>query len=249
MNDANNNPRCLGFIPARSGSKRVPNKNIRMLDGHPLLAYSISSALKSGVFSRVIVSTESEEIAEIAKKYGAEVPFLRPAEYAADKSQDIEWVKHLITELKRSGEDAECFSILRPTSPLRQSETIRRAWAQFLSGEKVDSLRAVEKCSQHPMKMWRIDDNLMNPIFENPNKTETPWHCMPYQSLPEIYVQNASLEIAWCDVPLTKGNIAGDKIMSFITKESEGFDINFPEDWLVLEQIINSNLVKLPEIK
>jgi N-acylneuraminate cytidylyltransferase len=232
--------RCLGLIPARAGSKRVPKKNIKMLAGRPLIAYAISAAWQSGVFSRVIVSTDSPEIAKIALQYGAEVPFLRPAELAGDHSPDIEWVRHLLAELKKVGEEAECFSILRPVNPFRQPATIQRAWEHFLSDMKVDSIRAVEKCGQHPAKMWFVDKvkNRMEPVLKNPDKKGTPWHSKQYQSLPEIFVQNASLEIAWCDVPLKKGTIAGNKIRPFLTENYEGFDINNLEDWIVAEYLI-----------
>jgi len=232
---------CLGFIPARGGSKRIPNKNIKPLNGRPLLFYAISSAINSNVFSRVIVSTESQEIADVALRYGAEVPFLRPVEYARDLSPDIEWVKHLISTLKGKGDIAECFAILRPTSPFRRPETIQRAWAQFIFDGKADSLRAVEKCKQHPAKMWRVKGNRIVPVMARDDPSKAPWHSSPYQSLPEIYVQNASLEIAWCSVPIEKGTIAGDKIMPFFTEGYEGFDINNPEDWILAEHLIKEN--------
>src|SRR5574339_1249249 len=145
---------AVAFIPARLGSKRVPGKNIRPLAGHPMLAYTIGPALESRVFDAVIVSTDSEEIAAIARHYGAEVPFLRPAALAGDTSPDIEWVEHTLAELRTQGRTWDCFSLLRPTSPFRSADTIRRAWNRFLAQEEVDSLRAVEKCAQHPGKMW-----------------------------------------------------------------------------------------------
>jgi CMP-N,N'-diacetyllegionaminic acid synthase len=236
--------KCLGLIPARAGSKRVPNKNIKILAGHPLLTYTIRSAMLSGVFSRIIVSTESEETKKIALKYGAEVPFMRPEEFAQDNSPDIEWVKYTLTKLKEQGDDAECFSILRPTSPFRTLETYKKAWDLFLKNKECDSLRAIEKCSQHPYKMWLVKGSRMKPLFVNPNKKSIPWHSMSYQLLPEIYVQNASLEIAWQKTPLFKGTIAGDKILPFITEGYEGFDINFLEDWIMAEYLIKNKLVK-----
>jgi CMP-N,N'-diacetyllegionaminic acid synthase len=223
----------IALIPARSQSKRVKQKNIRNLGGHPLLAYTIASAIESGVFDRVIVSTESEEIASIAKQYGAEVPFLRPAEHAEDNSADIDWVFHLLNKLKKDNTLPDCFSILRPTSPFRQAGTIRRAWQEFQNANNPDSLRAVELCSQHPGKMWYVEKNEMISVMPNPNETETPWHSSPYQALPKIYVQNASLEIAKCSVPLTTKTISGRKIIPFITEKYEGFDINLPNDWLL----------------
>src|SRR5918993_1436997 len=139
-------PTVVALIPARHGSKRVPGKNVRVVNGHPAIAYTIAPALESGVFESVIVSTDSEEVAAIARHYGADVPFLRPAQFSRDTSPDIEWVEHMLTELKRRGRAWDCFSLLRPTSPFRTARTIRRAWATFAAEEGVDSLRAVEKC-------------------------------------------------------------------------------------------------------
>src|SRR5262245_1605601 len=144
----NREPRtAVALIPARSGSKRVTGKNVRLLGGHPMLAYTIAAARESGVFESVIVSTDSEDVAGIARQYGAEVPFPRPAQFASDTSPDIEWLDYTIAELGTRGRTWECFSLLRPTSPFRTAETIRRAWALFTSQEGVDSLRAVEKCA------------------------------------------------------------------------------------------------------
>src|SRR5688572_16915028 len=109
-------PSAVAFIPARQGSKRVPGKNVRVVRGHPLLAYTIAPALESGVFDDVIVSTDSEEIAAIARHYGADVPFLRPAAFAGDTSPDIEWLDYTLRELRRQGRTWDCFSLLRPTS-------------------------------------------------------------------------------------------------------------------------------------
>ena len=96
-------PSAVGFVPARQGSKRVPGKNVRALGGHPVIAYSVAQALESGVFESVIVSTDSEDIAAVARYYGAEVPFLRPPQFAGDTSPDIEWVEYTLSELRRRG--------------------------------------------------------------------------------------------------------------------------------------------------
>src|SRR4029078_8854885 len=126
-------PSAIALIPARHGSKRVPGKNTRVLNGHPTLAYTIAPAIESGVFDAVIVSTDSEETAAIARHYGAEVPFLRPAAFASDTSPDIEWVGYTLRELGRRGRQWDAFSLLRPTSPFSTAETIRRAWQSFTS--------------------------------------------------------------------------------------------------------------------
>ena len=243
----NTKPKAVAFIPARSGSKRVPNKNIRPLAGHPLLAYTISAAIDSGVFDAVICATDSLEYAEIAAHYGAEVPFLRSAAISGDKSPDIEWVVWLLRQLKSQGRDFEIFSILRPTSPFRKPDTIRRAWAAFIEDPTADSLRAIEKCKQHPGKMWVIRGKRMMPIMPF-TSNDVPWHSSQYTSLPEIYAQDASLEIAWSRIALEHNNIAGETIIPFISQGLEGFDINQPEDWILAEYYLSNGDGELPKI-
>jgi len=242
-----NKPSIIGLIPARAGSKRVQDKNIRILDGHPLIAYTIVAAIQSEVFETIVVSTDSEKYASISKKYGAEVPFLRPVEMADDHSPDIEWIEYTLMQLKEIGREYECFSILRPTSPFRQPETIRRAWQAFLAEDGVDSLRAVEKCNEHPGKMWVVRGKRIFPLLPI-GPADQPWHSTPYQALPEVYIQNASLEIAYTRVVFQDGTIAGNVIMPFFTQGFEGFDINRPNDWQLAEELIQCGQVKLPQI-
>ncbi|MGD2023661.1 MAG: acylneuraminate cytidylyltransferase family protein [Desulfobacterales bacterium] len=240
-------PTIVALIPARSGSKRVADKNIRPLGGHPVMAYTITAALESGVFTDVIVSTDSEQYAEIARYYGAEVPFLRPTELAGDVSPDIEWLEYTLKRLQEEDRQYDCFSILRPTSPFRQPETIRRAWEEFLAEDGVDSLRAIEKCQQHPGKMWVVRGKRMTPLLPM-GPAEQPWHSSQYQSLPEVYVQNASLEIAWTRVVLQDRTIAGNVLIPFFTGEYEGFDVNNPYDWSLAEHLVSKGEVTLPVV-
>ncbi len=240
-------PSIVALIPARAGSKRVPDKNIQLLDGHPLIAYTISAAKQSEVFNDVIVSTDSAYYGDIARHYGAEVPFLRPAEFAGDLSPDIEWVKDSLKRLQDQGRSYDCFSILRPTSPFRLPGSIKRAWRAFLAEDGVDSLRAVEKCKQHPGKMWVVRGNRMVPLLPL-TPPEQPWHSSQYQSLPEVYAQNASLEIAWSRVVFESRTIAGDVLMPFFTKDYEGFDVNSAYDWNLAEHLVDSGQARLPSI-
>ncbi len=212
-----------------------------------MLAYTIAAARESGVFESVIVSTDAEDIATIARQYGAEVPFLRPPEFSGDTSPDIEWLEYTIAELGQRGRSWECFSLLRPTSPFRTAETIRRAWALFRSQTGVDSLRAVEKCAQHPGKMWIVRGQRMFPLLPFGPETQ-PWHSTPYQALPPVYVQNASLEIAWTRVVRDGRSIAGDVLVPFLTDGYEGFDINDAYDWMVAERLLAEGLVQLPQL-
>lgn len=223
-------PSIVGLIPARSGSKRLPSKNIARLGEHPLIAYAISTARDSGLFGDVVVSTDSEGYADIASHYGAEVPFLRPAEFATATSPDIEWVSYTLDRLAEEGRHYDCFSILRPTNPFRTAATIRNACAQFLDDGSADSLRAVERVRQHPGKMWVVRGRRMLPLLPM-SSAERPWHSMQMATLPEVWVQNASLEIAWTRVVRESGTIAGVSVMPFFTSELEGFDINVQRDW------------------
>ncbi len=234
----------VALIPARAGSKRVPGKNIRPLQGHPLLAYTIAPAVQSGIFDAVIVSTDSEEVAAIARHYGAEVPLLRPASMAGDTSPDIEWVEYTLGALRERGRLPDAFSLLRPTSPFRTPDTIRRAWETFRSAAGADSLRAVEKCTQHPGKMWVVRGNRLLPLLPF-GPAEQPWHSSQYQSLPPVYVQNASLEIAWSRIVFEGRTIAGETVVPFFTTEAEGFDINNPFDWILAEHLLKSGDARL----
>jgi CMP-N-acetylneuraminic acid synthetase len=248
-------PSAVALIPARQGSKRVPGKNVRRLGPHPVLAYTIAPAIESGVFDSVIVSTDSEETAAIARHYGADVPFLRPARFAGDTSPDIEWVEYTLRQLAAGGRIWHSFSLLRPTSPFRTADTIRRAWARFTSQQGIDSLRAVEKCAQHPGKMWVVAGDRMSPLLDQPlvspklQRSEGgPWHSTPYQALPPVYVQNASLEIAWTRVVFEQRTIAGDVLVPFFTEGYEGFDINDQYDWIVAERILADAGAALPPV-
>jgi CMP-N,N'-diacetyllegionaminic acid synthase len=240
-------PSVVALIPARSGSKRVIDKNARVLGGHPLMAYAIAAARASGVFDAVICSTDTGRLARIAHHYGAEIPFLRPAEFATSTSPDIEWVEDMLKRLKAEGRTYDCFSILRPTSPFRTADTIKRAWAEFLAEEGVDSLRAVEKVSQHPGKMWMVQGKRMLPLLPHGPK-EQPWHSSQMAALPEVFVQNASLEIAWSRVVFDGRTIAGSSVMPFFTDEAEGFDINNQYDWDYAEAAVAQGKFTLPKV-
>jgi CMP-N,N'-diacetyllegionaminic acid synthase len=195
-----------------------------------------------------VVSTDSEAYARIAREYGAEIPFMRPAELSGDTSPDIEWVEYTLKRLADEGRRYDCFSILRPTSPFRLPETIQRAWTEFCAEEGVDSLRAVEKCGQHPGKMWVIRGRRMLPLLPF-GPAEQPWHSSQYPSLPLIHVQNASLEIAWSRVVFAGRTIAGNVLMPFLTRDEEGFDVNQPYDWALAEQMVTSGAARLPSIQ
>src|SRR5436189_3103091 len=131
-------PSAVALIPARAGSERVRDKNVRPLAGHPLLAYAIASAQQAGIFERIVCSTDSGKIGEVAQRYGADVPFLRPAELATSISPDIEWIRHALDQL---GEHYDLFAIVPATNPLRGPDVLRRALDQLLSTPEADPIR------------------------------------------------------------------------------------------------------------
>jgi CMP-N,N'-diacetyllegionaminic acid synthase len=239
-------PPAVAFVPARSGSERVPGKNVRPLAGHPLVAYAIETSLQSGVFDRVVVSTDSEEIAGVARWYGADVPFLRPAEYATSTSPDIEWLRFTLEELP---ETYELFAIVRATNPFRGPDTVRRGLEQLLATPEADSLRAVQLVKQHPGKMWVLEEGgrTMRPLLDQ-SHLEVAWHAGQYPALPEIYVQNSALEIAWTRAVSELGTREGRVVAPFFTQGYEGFNVDDEEDWERAERLFASGAAMLPAV-
>jgi CMP-N-acetylneuraminic acid synthetase len=240
-------PRAVAFVPARSGSERVPHKNIRPLAGHPLLAYAIETARQSGVFERVVVSTDSREIADVARWYGADVPFLRPADYATSTSPDIEWLAYTLAELDSH---YELFALIRATNPFRGPDVVRRGLEQLLATPEADSLRAVERVKQHPGKMWLLADDgkTMAPLLDQ-SHLDVTWHAGQYQALPTVYVQNSALEIAWTRVVTEHGTREGRVVAPFLTEGLEGFNVDDEDDWERAERLVASGEATLPRIE
>jgi CMP-N,N'-diacetyllegionaminic acid synthase len=233
---------AVAVVPARAGSQRVPGKNVAPLAGHPLIAYTIAAARESGLFDAVIVSTDSEAIADVARRYGAEVPRLRPVEMAGATSPDIEWVRHAL-----EGADWEVFSLLRPTSPFRTAATIRRAWDRFTAVPDADSLRAVRPVREHPGKMWRVTGELMEP-FVPQTPGEVPTHSRQTAALEQLYVQDSSLEIAWTRI-VADGEIAGRRVVPFFCEGVEGLSIDYPDDLERAEALAAADPALLPRVE
>jgi CMP-N,N'-diacetyllegionaminic acid synthase len=237
-------PSVIALIPARSGSERVRDKNVRPLAGHPLLAYAIATARESGMFERVICSTDSGKIAEVAQRYGAEVPFLRPTELATATSPDIEWITHAFAQLD---DHYDLFAIVRATNPFRGSDVLRRGLEQLLETPEADSIRAVEPVKQHPGKMWVLEGKTMRPLLEQ-SHLDTAWHAGQYQALPPVYVQNSALEIAWTRVVSQTGTREGRVVAPFLTSGYEGFNIDDEEDWDRARRLLDAGDVTLPDV-
>ena len=237
-------PSAVALIPARSGSERVRDKNIRPLAGHPLLAYAIATARQAGSFDRVVCSTDSGKIAEVAQRYGAEVPFLRPTELATATSPDIEWITHALAELD---EHYDLFAIVRATNPFRGPDVLRHGFEQLLATPEADSIRAVELVKQHPGKMWIVEGKTMRPLLDQAH-LDVAWHAGQFQALPPVYVQNSALEIAWTRVVSQTGTREGRVVAPYFTDGAEGFNIDDEEDWERARRLLDSGDVVLPDV-
>ena len=216
----------LAVIPARSGSKGVPHKNISIFSGKPLLAHSIEQALKSKTITRAIVSTDSEMYAQIARQYGAETPFLRPAEIAADYSTDLEVFKHALKWLKENeGYLPDICVHLRPTYPGRTIEDIDRAVELLISDPSFDSVRSVVKATETPYKTWFLhQDGSLEPVLKS-NLHEP--YSQPRQLLPPAYVQNACVDVVTTRVILERNSMTGDRIRGMVMDHSYDIDNSF----------------------
>ena len=243
----NTEKRIIGLIPARQGSERIKHKNIKNFFSHPLLAYAIQSAIKSKLFEKVVVSTDSLKYAKIAKYYGAEVLSLRPKKISSSKSPDYDWINYTIDLYKKKKINFTHFFILRPTNPFRNSNTIKAAWKKYKTYKNCDSLRAVSLVKEHPGKMWNEKRNFIFPLIKKKISNQ-PTYNSQYKSLPTILVQNASLEISKTSVLDKYKTITGKKIIPYFNNKFESYDINYPLDLEFAEFLVSRKKVKLMKI-
>lgn len=232
------------LIPARSGSLRVPGKNKANLIGHPLIAYTLVTAIKSNLYTEVIVASDDDQILRISEYYGATQLFKRSALDSGPESLDIEW----LTNVYSVGLiNTPTFAILRPTSPFRSISLMQESISLFLASP-FDSLRTVKKVNEHPGKMWLLQDhNEIKPFMENSTR-EVAAHAMQYQSLPTVYVQTSVLEVARTDViPRTKTR-EGRSIMGLVTSGIDSFSIDSMEDFQFANYLAYKSPNSLPEM-
>jgi CMP-N-acetylneuraminic acid synthetase len=228
----------LAIIPARGGSKRVPNKNIKELGGKPLIAYSIDHAKQSKYITRTIVSTDSPEILEIAKSFGAEAPFLRPEELAQDSTPDLPVFQHALLWMKENENYVPDIVVqLRPTSPLRKVEDVDRAIELLINNPEADSVRTVIEPVSSPYKMYKIDDaGFLDPLIKTEDKSEV--YNQPDQQLPKVYRHIGTADVIWSKTILENNQMSGKKILPLILDKAYS-GINTPEDWGFYEFLIN----------
>ena len=219
----------LALIPARGGSKGLPGKNIKPLGGHPLIAYSITAGLNSSMVDRVIVSTDDPEISSVARFYGADVPFLRPAEIAQDETRDLPVFQHALNWLMDTeGYQPDLVVQLRPTSPFRSLTLVDEAIKVLQDNPKASSVRGVVPSKQNPYKMWRIgEDGMMQPLLESEFSEAFN---MPRQELPPTYWQTGHIDVIRRETILG-GSMTGDKVLPCLIDPVFSIDLDNQLDW------------------
>lgn len=230
----------LALIPARGGSKGVPKKNIKSLCGHPLIAYTISAARKSKYVDAVVVTTDSEEIAETARRYGADVPFLRPAELADDASRSIDAACHAVAALKEMGRQYDVLVWLQPTSPLRRVEDIDQAIERYFSHGEL-GLVSVCSVSENPVLIRKMDTSgVLHPLLMMSSTVRRQDMPLFYHVDGAIYINKVS-EIS----PETSLN---DNPIGFLMPKDHSVDIDSIDDFINAERILaNLDMPLIPE--
>lgn len=232
----------LAIIPARSGSKGIPNKNIKSFKGKPLIYWSIKQAIESEYINKIIVSTDSKKYANIANLYGAEVPFLRPKNISNDLSTDYEFIEHCLRWLKSDTKYYPDIIVqLRPTYPTRTVTKIDETIKLFIDKyDDYDSLRTVIPLNKSPYKMYRIINNQLKPLFQvavsnNGNIIYEPYNqCR--QILPQCYLHNGYIDILKPHIVINKKTISGSKILPYVMNQKDIDDIDTIEDWRKAEK-------------
>ena len=229
----------LALIPARGGSKGIPRKNIKSFAGYPLIAWSIAAGLQANSVSRVIVSTDDEEIAAVARQFGAETPFLRPSEFSQDRTPDLPAFVHALNWLEDvEGYKPDIIVQLRPTSPLRSRDMIDSAVKILVENPDADSVRGVVPSGQNPFKMWRFQgyDRPMKPLLEVEGIAE-PFNA-PRQILPPTYWQTGHIDAIRTKTITRKKSLTGDVIYPLVIDPRYTVDIDTPADWTKYEALV-----------
>jgi len=229
----------LALIPARGGSKGIPRKNIREFAGYPLITWSIAAGLQSNSVSRVIVSTDDEEIATVAREYGADAPFLRPSEISQDRTTDLPVFEHALKWLEDiEGYKPDIVVQLRPTSPIRPSDCIDNAVKILMEHPDADCVRGVVPAGQNPYKMWRFNgyDKPMNSLL-NVDGIKEPYNS-PRQVLPPAYWQTGHIDAIRTTTISRKGSLTGDVIYPLVIDSRYTVDIDTLADWAKYEALV-----------
>ena len=221
----------VAIIPARSGSKGLVDKNIKLMNGKPMMAYTIEASLKSKVFDEVVVSTDSEEYAEIARKYGASIPFLRPEHLSNDTASSKDVIVHLLDELEKSGKEYDAFVLLQPTSPLRDEKDIINAVEIFVD-KKANAVVSVCEAEHSPLLANTLGEEGRMDDFLNSLKD------VRRQDLPDYYRLNGAIYMASVDYYKEYGDFYRKDSFAYVMDTRNSIDIDNELDFDIAEYLI-----------
>jgi CMP-N,N'-diacetyllegionaminic acid synthase len=226
--------KVLAVVPARSGSKGLPGKNIKQLIDKPLLAWSIEQGLASKYVDEVVVSTDSQEIADVAVRYGAKVPFLRPAELAKDETSTADVLVHLIKTLEEQGSKYDYLLLLEPTSPLRETKDIDLAFDKLFSNKDASSIVGISAVeSQHPMFCVSLTE-------EGFLRSENEFKVLRRQDITPLYFYEGSLYISEIEVYKSKKNFYHNNTLGYVVPKWKSYEIDDNVDFLIVETILKN---------
>ncbi len=241
----------LAIIPARGGSKGIPGKNIKLLAGKPLIAWTIDVAKASGLVDRVIVSTDDEAIAEVARAHGAEVPFMRPPEISGDLATDVEFIEHALNFMEETeGYVPDIVLRLPPTSPLRQVKHIDAGIMTLVDTEGADASRPIAESPKHPYKFWMIDEadaEFLRPFLDTEFTGFAEPHNMPRQLFPKVYMHTGALDAVWVKTIREQKSTSGRKLAHFPMDIESASNIDHPIDFVIAEVLMSERLKKAAE--
>lgn len=237
----------LGIIPARGGSKGIPGKNIKMLAGKPLIAWTIEAAKNADLLDRVIVSTDDEEIAKVAREYGAEVPFLRPKEISGDLATDVEFIDHALLFLKeKEGYEPDIVLRLPPTSPLRKAEHINMGIMTLVDTPSADASRPIVESPKHPYKFWVTKEGspFLRPFLGKEITGFDEPHNLPRQLFPKVYMHTGAMDVIWVKTIKEQRSTSGKNLAYFFMDAESSCNIDSPVDFLIADTILKDRVVR-----
>ena len=234
------NKKILGIIPARGGSKSIPRKNIKLFAGKPLINWSIETGLKSGILDRLIVSTDDQEIADIGKAAGAEIPFLRPAELAEDTTPTLSVLQHAVTSLKeKEGYSPDYVLLMEATSPCRQPFHLQEA-VKILEETNADSIVALGEVPKHFSPLWQFNIKEENKIELFTGGTIKNI-VRRRQELPATYFRNGAFYLFKTDLLFApEPSLYGEDVRGYVIDSKYSVDIDMPEDWENAEKMFKT---------
>lgn len=235
----------LAIIPARGGSKGIPRKNVKPLCGKPLIAWTIDAAKKSRHITRAIVSTDDPEIAEAARHYGAEAPFLRPVEISGDLSPDTDFLLHALDFLReKEGYEPEIVVRLPPTSPLRTAAHIDQGIETLLKNPEADAVRPICEAPKHPYKLWKIADDgkFLEPFLPESFTGFHEAYNLPRQLFPKAYIHTGAMDVIWTKTIREQKSTSGKRLAYFFMETEDSVNIDHPIDFEIAEFLMRKRL-------